>query len=178
MAENFPGTSIQRCFVLPSAGEAEASRASGLKELPHSHTLRGLPRRPQFVTLWKYLYMLHAEKITACALLELGHMKEPGRAPQWVPEKGRGPRLVSCTESSRLQAETKLLPSWGEARTQSVRLTLLRSPGEHVHHYNPGPFLKGCRDSATVLGCCLPVPKELAAVHIPSSSPRFPLTNV
>lgn len=49
--------------------------------------IRSLPIRQQFITLWKYFYMLHAEKITTSALLELSHMKEPGRTPQWMLRK-------------------------------------------------------------------------------------------
>lgn len=92
--------------------------------------------------------MLHAEKITACALLELGHVKEPGRAPQWVPEKGRGPRLVSCTAGSSLQADHEIAAVLGGSVDGVCQSDIAEILGEHVHHHNPGPFLKGCWDPA------------------------------
>lgn len=79
------------CTLSLLAGEVQASRMSGLNELPHAQRVdcEVYPIRQQFVTLWKYFYMLHAEKITTCALLELSHMKEPGRTPQWMLRKER-----------------------------------------------------------------------------------------
>lgn len=74
-----------------------------------------LPRRQQFITLWKYFYMLHAEKITTSAVVELRHMKKPGRTPQWILKKEEDLCPV-------LQANMAPLPSNQEVKIWTVRL--------------------------------------------------------
>lgn len=58
--------------------------------------------------------MLHAEKTTS-ALLELSHMKEPGRTPQWMLRKEEDLCPV-------LQANVAPLPSYQEVKMWAFRL--------------------------------------------------------
>lgn len=59
--------------------------------------------------------MLHAEKITTSALLELSHMKKPGRTPQWMLRKEEDLCPV-------LEANMASLPSYQEVKMWTVRL--------------------------------------------------------
>lgn len=141
-----------------------------------------LPIRQQFITLWKYFYMLHAEKITTSALLELSHMKEPGRKPQWMLRKEEDLCPV-------LQANMAPLPSNQEVKMWTVRLLFCDpclhllwggdSPWEHTDGYDPVPSHTLCEDSVPVQGLqACPTPQGACYHrHIPSSGSPFPFTN-